>query len=343
MENSSCLDTSIVIMTCSGIWLPKKLENSTKKAYYIALGVILQGILFFSVILAEMAHWIQVFGDTEKTVDATVLLLSHLVQAVKILTICLKQKRIKALVAAVDGPMFNPDDPLARGILQRTVHTLSLVGRVMAASAAVTAVFWCVMPQLKPVVTLPLKVYYPFNVDTMPMFGIMYAYLSISVAAVGVGDAAENYLVAAVLVLASAQLDVLTRKLHSLEPVELVTMVFYLVCVFMELLMYCYPGHLLISKSLLVADAWYSGWIQADFKTRRMIFLMVLRAQRALCVRAGGALHVSLPTAAARIVIPWYTTICLPDVIEELRKINRKLRIMLHHDIASSHTPKQTN
>lgn len=39
----------------------------------------------------------------------------------------------------------------------------------------------------------------------------------------------------------------------------------------------------------------------------------------------------------------WYTTICLPEVIDELRKNNRKRRIILHHDNASSHTARQTN
>ncbi|GBP32320.1 hypothetical protein EVAR_25574_1 [Eumeta japonica] len=39
----------------------------------------------------------------------------------------------------------------------------------------------------------------------------------------------------------------------------------------------------------------------------------------------------------------WYTSICLPEVIDELRKNNRKRHIILHHDNASSHTAKQTN
>lgn len=38
----------------------------------------------------------------------------------------------------------------------------------------------------------------------------------------------------------------------------------------------------------------------------------------------------------------WYTTICLPEVFEELRKNNKRRRIILHHDNASSHTSNQT-
>ncbi|CAH1959965.1 unnamed protein product [Acanthoscelides obtectus] len=38
----------------------------------------------------------------------------------------------------------------------------------------------------------------------------------------------------------------------------------------------------------------------------------------------------------------WYTTICLPKVINELRKINPERRIILHQDNASSHTAQKT-
>ncbi|CAH1961620.1 unnamed protein product [Acanthoscelides obtectus] len=38
----------------------------------------------------------------------------------------------------------------------------------------------------------------------------------------------------------------------------------------------------------------------------------------------------------------WYTTICLPQVITELRKINTESRIILHQDNASSHTAQKT-
>ncbi|CAH1988324.1 unnamed protein product [Acanthoscelides obtectus] len=38
----------------------------------------------------------------------------------------------------------------------------------------------------------------------------------------------------------------------------------------------------------------------------------------------------------------WYTTICLPKVITELRKVNHERRIIFHQDNASSHTAQKT-
>ena len=54
--------------------------------------------------------------------------------------------------------------------------------------------------------------------------------------------------------------------------------------------------------------------------------------------------HVSIvPLEQRRIVNSrWYTTICLPVVFQEIRKINCRSRITIHHDNASSHTSAQT-
>ncbi|KAG4070573.1 hypothetical protein HA402_011960, partial [Bradysia odoriphaga] len=41
--------------------------------------------------------------------------------------------------------------------------------------------------------------------------------------------------------------------------------------------------------------------------------------------------------------IEWYTTICLQQVFVEIRKTNRRRRITLHHDNASSHASAQTS
>lgn len=38
----------------------------------------------------------------------------------------------------------------------------------------------------------------------------------------------------------------------------------------------------------------------------------------------------------------WYTTVCLPEVLSEIRKNNCRKRVFLHHDNASSHTSAQT-
>lgn len=42
------------------------------------------------------------------------------------------------------------------------------------------------------------------------------------------------------------------------------------------------------------------------------------------------------------VVSEWYATICLPKVLAKIRKINKRRKIILHHDNASCHTSAQT-
>ncbi|XP_063369710.1 odorant receptor Or1-like [Cydia amplana] len=356
MKNSDCLASSIAVMKYTGVWMPDDLSHGQRMAYMV-FRCVTQTVIFFFIILAEIAYVYKHRNDSERMVDAAVLLMSHLVQAVKLMTIIVRQERIKRLIAMGDGPAFTHTEPKVKAQLQRAVKLTGLIGNLLLWSAGTTAVFWFVVPALKDVLTLPLKITFPFDISGQYIFAVMYVYTSLSVLACGVGDAAENFLVSGVLTLASTQVGLLHEQLLDLkadgkdgcyknavlcvkfhqriieyveeiakifglpifcqcvtssivvcmtvykitithEPVEMVTMIFYLMCVMMELLMYCYPADVLLNKSLQVSDAAYPEW-SGNIKTAEVLLLTALRAQRALVVNAGGMFKISLPTAAA--------------------------------------------
>nr|AXF48796.1 odorant receptors OR54 [Lobesia botrana] len=355
MKNSDCLTSAIAIMQYTGVWLPDNLEYRWR-VMYMALRFVTQIVMFYFIILAEIGYVFKYRHDTERMVDAAVLLLSHLVQAVKVMTIVLRQPRIKRLIALGDGPEFTHTDPKLKAIIERAVKMTSLVSNVILCSASITGLFWCMVPALQDKVTLPLRTAYPFDISGTYIFTVMYVYSSVSVITVGVADAAENFLVSGVLILAATQVDllnvllmdieggkaesyekaVLCIKFHqqilkyveeianifnfpifcqcvvtsaivcmtiykisvTQEPVELVTMIFYLLCVFTELLMYCYPADILLNKSLQTADAAIPIW-SGNIKTAKALQMTVLRAQKPLTINAGGMFRISLPTAAA--------------------------------------------
>nr|AST36277.1 putative odorant receptor OR54 [Hedya nubiferana] len=355
MKNSDCLASAIAIMKYTGVWLPDNLQRRQKIAY-IACGVVTQIFIFYFMIFAEIAYVYKHRHDVERMVDAAVLLLSHLVQAVKVMTVILRQESIKRLIDLGDGPDFTHADPKLRAIVDRAVKLTGLVGSLIICSAFVTSVFWCVVPALQDQLTLPLNTAYPFDTSGPYIFTAIYAYLSVSVTTVGMADAAENFLVSGLLMLAATQVDLLNQLLLDInaegatvsykktvrcimfhqriidyvkeigrifdvpifcqcivssvilcmtvfkitvtrEPIELVTMIFYLVCIFMELLMYCYPADVLLNKSLRVADAAFPGW-SGDVNTARALVLIALRSQKPLTIDAGGMFRISLPTAA---------------------------------------------
>ncbi|CAH2002225.1 unnamed protein product [Acanthoscelides obtectus] len=59
-------------------------------------------------------------------------------------------------------------------------------------------------------------------------------------------------------------------------------------------------------------------------------------------IRSGSVSKKMVATFQRTVAADWYTTICLPKVITELRKINPERRIILLQDNASSHTAQKT-
>nr|QMS80338.1 odorant receptor [Histia rhodope] len=349
MKNSECLSASIAILKVTGVWWSDSMV-------YKIIGSLIQLFLYVFTVLAEIAYVLMVLGDTERTVDAAVLLLSHLVQGVKVATVWFRQRRIKGLIKLIDGPNFEKTDLMKAKMIESFGALLKLSGHLFLSTAAVTALFWVIVPMLKSEITLPLKTAYPFDINDPGSFTLMYGYTTISVVLVGVGDAAENYLLAALLILPTIHLEILCQELQELdhgddiyertvscikyhqhiieyanevasvfgiimfcqfvtssviicmtlfkitittEPIEMITMVFYLVCVCLELFLYCYAGDLLMNKSLLVSEASFPGKWLKDTRSCRALLMTTVRAQRPLIVKAGGVFTVSLPTAAA--------------------------------------------
>ncbi|CAH1971957.1 unnamed protein product [Acanthoscelides obtectus] len=87
------------------------------------------------------------------------------------------------------------------------------------------------------------------------------------------------------------------------------------------------------SKNVYSIASGDESWIYCEEKPTKMVATFVSKAG-----------HIAtIPLNEQRTVTAdWYTTICLPKVITELRKINPERRIILHQDNASSHTAQKT-
>ncbi|CAH1988270.1 unnamed protein product [Acanthoscelides obtectus] len=78
---------------------------------------------------------------------------------------------------------------------------------------------------------------------------------------------------------------------------------------------------------------WPSKVIRSRSVSKKMVATFVLKA--------GHIATISL-NEQRTVTADWYTTICLPKVITELRKIDPERRIILHQDNASSRTAQKT-
>ncbi|CAH1972730.1 unnamed protein product [Acanthoscelides obtectus] len=98
--------------------------------------------------------------------------------------------------------------------------------------------------------------------------------------------------------------------------------------------------HLLTEEQKAARVNWYQKrltsavWVfQGEEKPTKMVATFVSKAG-----------HIAtIPLNEQRsVTADWYTTICLPKVITELRKINPERRIILHQDNVSSHASQKT-
>ncbi|CAH2003352.1 unnamed protein product [Acanthoscelides obtectus] len=82
--------------------------------------------------------------------------------------------------------------------------------------------------------------------------------------------------------------------------------------------------------------------IEASLKISKTSIQKILHEMVATFVSKAGHIATIPRNEQRTVTADWYTTICLPKVITQLRKINPERRIILHQDNASSHTAQRT-
>nr|QZA75627.1 odorant receptor 27 [Plutella xylostella] len=363
MKNTSCFRFVMLGMVLTGVWFPDKIKNKYYKILYVVYAVLYQGVCFFGIVLIEILRLLEVLGDIEKTAQVSLLLLTHLAQFAKIVTIWGRQSRIKHLLHTLESPAFNREESEKKFILDKTTKLASLVCNTYSSLVFVTAAMFGAFPMFQADFYVPLA--YPTFSTSSPMYYTVYGYQLFSIIVNAFGNTGMDNLIGGLTGLASAQLDLLSHELtrvgdgsedpagslgysiecnkravHCLkyhqkiirfveeiesifgvavfcqfassciiacmtafrmtitnEPTQIINLVFYLLTILIELLVYCYFGDVLINKSQQVAEAVYaSSWQQTSLKTQRSLMLLMLRAQRPLSITAGKQFNLSLET-----------------------------------------------
>ncbi|KAG7313157.1 hypothetical protein JYU34_000250, partial [Plutella xylostella] len=111
-------------------------------------------------------------------------------------------------------PSFDRSEPAKKAILESTCRFAWFVSKFLVASTLFTALMWGVFPMLKPTLTVPLN--YPYMTSDSPFFIMMFIYQLTCIVLNALGDTAEDFLVGGLIVLASAQLDVLSFELSHI-------------------------------------------------------------------------------------------------------------------------------
>ncbi|CAH2015163.1 unnamed protein product [Acanthoscelides obtectus] len=97
-------------------------------------------------------------------------------------------------------------------------------------------------------------------------------------------------------------------------------------------------------RKLIIEDRHSAVWVfQAEEKPTKVIHSRSGSKKMVATFVSKAGLIATIPlNEQSTVTVDWYTTICLPKVITELRKINPEKRVILHQDNASSQTARKT-
>ena len=111
-----------------------------------------------------------------------------------------------------------------------------------------------------------------------------------------------------------------------------------------------------VYKIVTVSESWnyayepetkqqYTVWALEDEPNPTKVVRGKCTSKQMLACFFGKTVHVAtVPLEHGRTLnSEWHTTICLIKIFGEIRKTNKRRRIIVHHDNASSHTSAQTS
>ncbi|XP_077284425.1 odorant receptor Or1-like [Arctopsyche grandis] len=354
------LDLNLAIMTISGIWPPKCFDNTWRIHAYRAYSIMGVGFFYIVFMLTEIINMIVVFGDMEKTVEASFLLLTHFSQLLKTILVVVFNTRIRDIVERLDDPVFNRGKPEHLPMILKSMNIVKKDTRLFLTMATLTVLLWAIFPLLElNDRQLPLKAWYPFDIKETPIFQIIYLYQIISGLMNAMVNISMDTLGSGIMALTAGQLDILNYELSllwrpngkdsgymlqklkecikyhqeiirfvvdqeyvfgymylgqflvavivicvsafqlTLIPISIkfVSMIIYLMCMLMEIFLYCYHGNEISIKSVeIVNSAAKCGWYEENSKFTNTLMFLMQRARKPLQVSAGKLFSLSLST-----------------------------------------------
>nr|XP_015840913.1 PREDICTED: odorant receptor Or1-like [Tribolium castaneum] len=174
-----------------------------------------------------MAKMIESFGDMEKMTDASFLLLTNVVQSIKITVFNTYRSRVWQLVESMNREVFKPRNATQYNILVHEIKKSKFITISFFIACVLTCASWGISPLLDTTVTnrrrLPLSGWYPFKTEASPVFELTYAYQMFVTTVGGLGNISMDTFMSGCIMNLSAQISVLNNALENMEPKKLRT------------------------------------------------------------------------------------------------------------------------
>ncbi|XP_043287647.1 odorant receptor Or1-like [Venturia canescens] len=216
IEPNKNLKISLELLSYIGNWPP---EGKARKLYYV------YSFLYFTLVislylLVQMAFIVSVWGDVERTIAGSFLLMTNTGNAYKMIVVLTRQRRIRKLVKLVAGEMFSGDNERHERVVSRYTWLGIFHHATYQSLGAVSIACWAlgsVVDILKAGVRrLPVESSYPYDVAVSPNFEITCAQQILGQMILCLHNIALDTLVTNFLNVACCQLEILRLNVQAI-------------------------------------------------------------------------------------------------------------------------------
>lgn len=210
------LKISLKLLSYIGNWPP----DSRLRNFYYVYSFLCFALVISVYLLVQLAFMVSVWGDLERMIAGSFLLMTNTGNAYKMIVVLVHQKRIKSLVEMVKGEMFSSENERYEKVLSRYTWLGIFHHATYQSLGAVSITCWAlgsIVDIVKGGVRrLPVESWYPYDVTVSPNFEITCCQQIVGQMILCFHNIALDTLVTNFLSVACCQLQILKLNVQSI-------------------------------------------------------------------------------------------------------------------------------
>ncbi|KAM3967135.1 uncharacterized protein ACR2FA_011989 [Aphomia sociella] len=267
-----------------------RLDTKSSKIFRNIHNVYMRVIIALVVIytIQQVLKVYEVREDAHKVMGTMFLFLTNTDFIYKAVVLWKRADKIEGILDIMKGPLFNQNEPEHRPLLLQTVREALIVVRTFNYMSLFTCLLWILHPTIQHIQgkVIELPIWLPFDYNSNPQMADKIQDIF--------GDAIFYQFLVAGWILCTSAYRMINVNSASME---FVSMIMYIICILIEIFLYCFYGNEITYESEMLTAAVYDmNWLFLSGKHRRTLIIFMERIKRSIRPVAGFILPLSNST-----------------------------------------------